>query len=620
MKRNRLLLFASLFALASCAGKGNEASSSLSSNVEESSAITSEEPIQTEFIDAKKSPDYPSISEDIVYTTYYFDSVSGDDNNEGLDEAHPKKSLDAAAGIAKNAKESTPTKLLFKAGSEYTGKLTLEKFKAKDESPLIVDVYGKSESASYCKINGRSNDNCIEVKASNIRLGGFELTAPDGFRGIHVTTPKKDAMTNVVIHDNYIHDINFKLGSYVLPTDQSELDSTSIQNICPDSRFSYNCGGIIFEADTPLAKGASWYENIWVDDNIIERVARTGIWVFSNWAQRPGIDWGSNPYYSDDIGWYPHHNVNIRGNDIFYSGGDGVIIGASVDGFIEYNTCYHAQCLPRPNYVCAGIWSHSCKNFVFQFNESAYTHTARDGEGFDIDIGNSDILFQYNYAHHNDGGGLLCCNTTTNLVKYDEEGEMVLDEDGLPIIEKTMAPWHDITVKNNVFSDNSNGNIIYSGTVKNIDFSNNTIVMSGEIANERVIDTKDFQTGIPGEGWTISNNIFYMRKTNTVRFEMSFSVEGGYTYANNVYYNFPSDIEETMKGYGENSFVEKNPQFVSDVAELGYDKIFNFIPQNKEMFQGGIDLKTMLRFDANGNDVANLRYFGAFATSGKESL
>ena len=620
MKMNRLLLFASLFALASCGGKGGEVPSSLSSSVEESSAITSEEPIQTEFIDAKKSPDYPSISEDIVYTTYYFDSVSGDDSNEGLDEAHPKKSLDAAAGIAKNTKESTPTKLLFKAGSEYTGKLTLEKFKAKDESPLIVDVYGKSETVSYCKINGRSNDNCIEVKASNIRLGGFELTAPDGFRGIHVTTPKKDAMTNVVIHDNYIHDINFKLGSYVLPTDQSELDSTSIQNICPDSRFSYNCGGIIFEADTPLAKGASWYENIWIDDNIIERVARTGIWVFSNWAQRPGIDWGSNPYYSDDIGWYPHHNVNIRGNDIFYSGGDGVIIGASVDGFIEYNTCYHAQCLPRPNYVCAGIWSHSCKNFVFQFNESAYTHTARDGEGFDIDIGNSNILFQYNYAHHNDGGGLLCCNTTTNLVKYDEEGEMVLDEDGLPIIEKTMAPWHDITVKNNVFSDNSNGNIIYSGTVKDIDFSNNTIVMSGEIANERVIDTKDFQTGIPGEGWTMSNNIFYMRKTNTVRFEMSFSVEGGYKYENNVYYNFPSDIEETMKGYGENSFVNKNPQFVSDVAELGYDKIFNFIPQNKEMFQGGIDLKTMLRYDANGNDVANLRYFGAFATSGKESL
>ncbi len=134
MKRNSLLLFASLFALASCGGGGNEVSSSLSSSVEESSSVSSEEPIQTEFIDAKKSPDYPSISEDIVYTTYYFDSVSGNDANEGLDEDHPKKSLDAAAGIAKNTKESTPTKLLFKAGSEYTGKLTLEKFKAKDES------------------------------------------------------------------------------------------------------------------------------------------------------------------------------------------------------------------------------------------------------------------------------------------------------------------------------------------------------------------------------------------------------------------------------------------------------------------------------------------------------
>ena len=75
-----------------------------------------------------------------------------------------------------------------------------------------------------------------------------------------------------------------------------------------------------------------------------------------------------------------------------------------------------------------------------------------------------------------------------------------------------------------------------------------------------------------------------------------------------------------MKRYGESSFINKDPQFVSDVAELGYDKIFNFIPQNKEMFQGGIDLKTMLRYDASGNDASGLRYFGAFATSGKERL
>ncbi len=620
MKAKSMLLPVFLLALSSCqSGGGVTSSSSVSPSSDDSSSESSEAPVvDPVFVDAKKSPDYPAISKDIVYLTYYFDSEGGNDTNDGLTPETAKKSLSAASSIAKSVTSSNPTKILFKAGSSYTGKLTFEKFKAEDASPLIVDVYGQTDEAKYCKITGLANDSCIEVKASNIRLGGFELTSPNGFRGIHVTTPSKGAMKNVVIHDNYIHDINFLLGDVVLPTDQSELDLSTIRSICPDERFSYNCGGVVFEADTPLAKGPSWYEGIWIDDNVIERVARTGIWVFSNWAQRPGIDWGSNPYYSDEIGWYPHHNVNVRGNDILYSGGDGVIVGASIDGFIEYNRCLHAQTLPRPNYVCAGIWSHSCQNFVFQFNESAYTHTARDGEGFDIDIGNSNILFQYNYAHHNDGGGVLCCNTTTNLVKYDEEGEMVLDEDGLPIIEKTMAPWHDITIKNNVFADNSNGNIIYSGTVNDIDFSNNTIIMSGEIANERVIDTKDFLTGIPGDRWTMSNNIFYMRKTNTVRFEMSFSKT--FDFDNNIYYGFDSSVEETMKDLGEGQFKKVDPKFKSDIANLGFDTVYDFIPQETSLFQGANSLKTMLRYDLNGNDVSSLRYYGAFGSSKKESL
>lgn len=610
-------LTVSALALVACGGTTPDSSSKTEDPNDTSSTVTPE-PIVTEFIDAKVSPSYPTISDEIAYTTYYFDSAIGSDSNDGLSMEKPKKSLAAASSIVSSLKENDPTKILFKAGSSYVGNFTLENFKAADASPLIVDVYGKDEQNQYCKIEGRPNEDVINVRASNIRLGGFELTSPYGDRGIHVTTAKAGAMKNIVIHDNYIHDVNFVLGDHILPTDNSELDSTAIQEICPDNRWSYSCGGIIFEALTPIAKGPSWYENVWIDDNLIERVARTGIWVFSNWVQRPGIDWGNNPYYSDEIGWYPHKRVNVRGNEILFSGGDGVILGATEDGFIEYNRCIHAQSLPRPNSVCAGIWSHSCKNLVFQFNEAAYTHTTRDGQGFDIDIGNSNVLFQYNYSHHNDGGGLLCCNTQTQLVKYDKDGEMVLDEDGLPIFETVMGPWHDITVKNNVFSDNNNGNMIYSGTVNDIDFSNNTIVMGGDVANQKVIDTKDFLTGIPGDRWNMSNNIFYMRKRNSVRWEMSFSKT--FNFENNVYYNFDDAVEQEMAEFGETAFINEDPKFVSDEATLGYDSVYHFIPTSSKMFEGGIDLKTMLTYDLNGNDVRALRYFGAFGTAKKGTL
>ncbi|MDY5440615.1 MAG: right-handed parallel beta-helix repeat-containing protein [Candidatus Enteromonas sp.] len=607
-----LLVLPFLFSLASC---GPSTPSSSEDNPESELSSNVDLPVDPTFLDVEMAPKYPEISENVSYTTYYFDADLGSDANDGLSMENPKKTLNAASSLAKTITTDVPTKFLFKAGSTFQGKLTLERYKALEESPFIVDAYGVSKETPYATIVGPENDSAVEVKASNIRLGGLEITAPLGFRGIHVTTATRGAMENVVIHDNYLHDLNFNLGSYVLPTDLEELDGQTVQSICPDSRFSYNCGGIIFEANTPIAKGPSWYENVWIENNIVERVTRTGIWVFSNWAQRPGIDWGNNPYYSDEIGWYPHKNVNVVGNEVLYSGGDGIIIGATVGGFIESNRCIHAQVLGRPNYYCAGIWCHSCKDFVFQFNEAAYTHTARDGQGFDIDIGNSNILFQYNYAHHNDGGGVLCCNTATNLIQYTEDGEMVFDEDGLPIVVKTMAPWHDVIIKNNVFSDNDNGNLILSGTVNDVDFSNNTVVMGGDFVNQKVIDTKDFYTGIPGDRWNFSNNIFAMRKKNAVRFEMAFSKT--FTYSNNVYFNFDDTIPGIMEGFGETQYVEEDPKFVNNVAGLGFENVYDFVPTSPAMFDGGSTLPTMLRYDLNGNDVSSLRYYGAFGTTAK---
>lgn len=581
--------------------------SSSSSTIDESS---NSEEITTEYIDKKISPNYSQISEEIEYTTYYFDSINGSDSNSGLSSENAKKTLTAANSIIKSVVASKPTKVLFKANTTYEGNLMVANFISNDESPLIISTYGEGEKA---KIIGPENGTCIDIKSSNVRVSNLECTSPKGFRGIHVNTAKKGAMKNIVVSNCYIHDINFDQSMAKLPDNNQMPDSNTVQMICPDSRFSYSCGGIIFEANTPLAKGASWYENIWIDDNVVERVTRTGIWIFSNWAQRPGVDWGHNPYYDDDTNWYPHKNVYIRRNDVLFSGGDGIIMGACLDSFIEGNYCYNAQILGRPNYYCAGIWSHSCKNLVFQYNEASYTHTKRDGQGFDIDIGNSNILFQYNYSHHNDGGGLLCCNTATNLVKYTKDGEMIVDEDGIPVTEKIMAPWHDIIIKNNIFADNQTADLILSGTVNDVKFENNTVIKTGEIANERIFDTKDFYTGIPGDRWNFSNNLFYLRKANTARFNMAFSKN--YTFDDNLYYGFDEAFKAEVKEYGETNYVEINPNFENPLASDGYDSVKNFIPRENKIFESAKSLASMLKYDILGNDVTNKKYYGAYGTN-----
>lgn len=569
------------------------------------------EKITPVYADKVISPEYPTIADTVVYKTYYIDSVNGLDTADGLTESTAKKSLSAANLIVGQVAAAQPTKLLFKAGSAFSGTLLLKKFRAAEQSPFIVSVYGATDEVKYAKFTAGTDGNCVEVGRGDIRISGLELTSPGGYRGFYVTTNEGGAMKNIVISDCYIHDINFNLGEIVLPTDNSMLTNVEIEQITEKNRFRpYDRGGIIFETNTNKAKGASWYENVWIDDNTIERVSRTGIWVFSQWVSRPGIDWGQNAYYDDDTNWYHHSNVNVRRNKLSYTGGDGVIIGATVGGVMEYNTCLHAQVLGRAGFVCAGLWLHSCKDYVLQFNEAAYTHTNRDGQGFDIDIGNSNILFQYNYSHHNDGGGILNCNTAMFMTKYDKNGEYILDADGLPVREKMMADWQNVTIRNNVFADNGTADIIFSGHVNKVYVYNNTIIKSGAGKPSKIVDCKDFAEVAPGTDWNISNNIFHLRTQNTAIFAMDYSNE--YKISNNVYSNFSDTFPEYMAQLGEDKYVAKDAGFGNTAAETGYSKAMAFIPTDASLFSGATAFAKMGMYDFSGNNVTDIFYYGAF--------
>lgn len=580
---------------------------------------------KTQYVDAVKSPDYAEISEDIQYKTYYVDSKNGNDNNDGLSKATAKKTLSSANAIIQSVEKTVPTKVLFKAGTEYEGTLVVESYEATEEAPLIISAYDFTEENKYAKIICTEKKNTITLNNDNVRISRLECTSVGGTgsRGIYVTTSKKGASRNIVISDNYFHDFAFMLPDDItLPTDMTNLTESMTTQICPPDRYSRDCGGIIFEANTSIAVGPSWYQDVWLENNKIERVARTGVWFNSSWAQRPGLNWGKNPYYSDEVNYYPHYNINIRGNDISYTGGDGVVLIAARNSFMEYNTCYHAQVLGRGSIANAGLWIHSCVDTVMQFNEAAYTHYRTDGQGFDIDIACSNILFQYNYSHHNEGGGLLCCNTQTSLVQYDENGEFLLDEDGCPIEKTVPGDWRNVVIKNNVFADNNWADMIFAGKVDDVLFENNTIIKSGKSLSENgdrglIFEMKDFNIGIAGKNWKIRNNIFYSReqRPDEYRSRWDLVTEGGWTLENNVYYGFSKELEEEMKGYGETNYVNADPQFLSLESGTGYEYAKGFVPTNKEMYKGATKLGVLLKYDFLGNEVSDVLYYGAFGKS-----
>jgi len=88
-------------------------------------------------------------------------------------------------------------------------------------------------------------------------------------------------------------------------------------------------------------------------------------------------------------------------------GGDGIVPWATDGALIEHNIALH--CNRRAGSYNAGIWPWSTDNSLFELNEAAYTHTTRDGEGFDSDFNSRNTHFLYNYSHDNDGGFMLIC-------------------------------------------------------------------------------------------------------------------------------------------------------------------------------------------------------------------
>lgn len=585
----------------------------------------------TVYLDTTKASDYAEVTDFSAYTTYYFDSEAGNDANDGLSETSPKATLQSASATVRRAKTDAPLRVLFKAGSTFNGELTLEGFTAAESTPLIVDAYGKEGEKQYAVISGGST--LVTVKGENVRVSGLELTSPNGKRGINILTAKPGANKNIVISGNYIHDINYDWAAYQewlgleaqnryadergkMPHEMS--DETAIcrrpESACPDSNYGYGNGGIFTNNGIGNMSGASWHENVWIENNVIERVARSGMFLDAGWGRRPGHDWGANKYHSDEIGWYPNRNMIVRGNKISYVGGDSIVVLATVGGYIENNVSYHANFLGRGGYYNVGIWPHSCKDLYIQYNESAYTHldnNGGDGHGFDLDIGCSNIIFRYNYAHHNAGGGILFANVATNEVKYDENGKAVTDADGIPVIERMIPYWGSNVLANNVFADNRKF-IQFDGAISDVEIVNNTFITNATRRNYKVIASADpHSSGQPGTSWNFKNNIFVAREETELVFETNFTAYA--EFVNNVFFNFKEldvDSKESLANPKDNKTFD--PGIVSVAAAKGYESAKAFAAVAEDTYSAGVKLEKANKYDFNGNIVEGVLYAGAF--------
>ena len=129
-------------------------------------------------------------------------------------------------------------------------------------------------------------------------------------------------------------------------------------------------------------------------------------------------------------------NVQFLNNYVHDNAGDGIVFSQTTSGLSQGNrTSYNGHI----RNARVGNWTWNAQNVNIQFNESDHNMTplsdlgdthARDGGGFDMDLGTIDSYVQYNYSHDNYGEGTLiltwpvgygysCCTSQNVTVRYN---------------------------------------------------------------------------------------------------------------------------------------------------------------------------------------------------------
>lgn len=309
-------------------------------------------------------------------TTYYIDTASGNDSNDGTGEASAWKTLERASSET----YKTGDRILLKSGEIFNGRFTA-KGNGTAESPVVLGSYGDTESLGKPVIRSDAEE-AVLVTIDNVSgwtVENIEFTAPNG-SGIYVTAGNDKLTTDITVRNCTFHNIWYKQctnhnGGHCPILLKSSGANARLRNITLQDCDIYDCA--------------------------------FGI-------KMRGLSREYTP--SDFVSPEESYNTNylIEGmslNNVLY---DGIII-ESVYGMVIRN-CSLINTSIRDDYYTAPMWSHHAKNYTVENCEIAGSTNEKDGMAVDFDGWTTDSTFQYIYSHDNVRFIRNCCydNYTRN--------------------------------------------------------------------------------------------------------------------------------------------------------------------------------------------------------------
>lgn len=416
----------------------------------------------------------------------YYVSMWGNDNNSGLDEFKPWRTLEKISDT-----EFFPGDIIkLRGGDTFEGNLIFKDEDGTDDEPITITSYGSGQATitprgfngSGITIIGRGG-----FKIENLKITGDYNT--DNFKS-------KDSLAKGI----YIYNFQTKR-----KCSKIQLENLTISN--------FKSEGINIGGDKTPSNG---YTSISVKNCTIGNCGDIGIKL-----------WGLR-----------YQNILISGNTIFNIkgfrpqvhgfSGNGISLSHINGAIVERNLIFN--CGKYAQRSGGGIVTGTAKSILVRYNEIyGIKSNDIDGDAIDFDVGSDSCIAEYNYTHNNSGSGFLISGNDNkksgsdyNIIRYN-----ISKNDGL---------------KNNypaiyLYSKGSVGNQIYNNTIVTTSFGNNIpkcISISGKNSNTLVTNNIFY---------TI-NSAILAKIDNSTRTNLNFSSNSYYSHSGDFIVSWKNIIYE----------------------------------------------------------------------------
>lgn len=314
--------------------------------------------------------------------TFYLSSSGGSDENDGLTPATAWQTIEKA-----NSLELVPgDSVLFKAGETFTRKLTVINEGGIAGSPIIFSSYDEGEKPI---IDGNGHLSSVHITNSghlhfsNLKIindgGPAQPGDPEELRyGIYFENTKNDG----TVYNHYrLKNLTFK---NIYPTvNVTDNDQTGV------NAHAINTTGSWGDEDSP-----SRFRDMIIENCFFTRTARHAA-VFR------AVD-----------------SLTIRNNIFEHVGGAAMVIGNNCTNIlVEHNTTNYtgSSIDTRMAGRGSGLWCYRTKNLTVQHNRFMHARGIKDSFGMHIDIGNRNVVYQYNYSEDNEGGFVEILGANVNV-------------------------------------------------------------------------------------------------------------------------------------------------------------------------------------------------------------